>query len=145
MSEGAFAIIVKFTLKPGMADAFRPLILENAAASVRDEPTCRQFQVLNDEQSSEVIFLYEVYEDAAALEVLRAVHLLPERADPHAVLPDEELLEVLDRPRDGLHAQRGSQADDLSPVRVAGGWRSPARGRRGRSRPSRRRRPRAPP
>ena len=28
MSEGAFAIIVKFTLKPGMADAFRPLILE---------------------------------------------------------------------------------------------------------------------
>ena len=62
MSEGAFAIIVKFTLKPGMADAFRPLILENAAASVRDEPTCRQFQVLNDEQNSEIIFLYEVYE-----------------------------------------------------------------------------------
>ena len=71
MSEGAFAIIVKFTLKPGMADAFRPLILENATASVRDEPTCRQFQVLNDEQSSEIIFLYEVYEDAAALEAHR--------------------------------------------------------------------------
>ena len=53
-------------------------------------------------------------EGAPALEVLRAVHLLPERADPHAVLPDQELLEVLDRPRDGLHAQRGSQADDLS-------------------------------
>ena len=71
MSEGGFAIIVKFTLKPGMADAFRPLILENAAASVRDEPTCRQFQVLNDEQNSEIIFLYEVYEDAAALEAHR--------------------------------------------------------------------------
>ena len=54
-----------------MADAFRPLILENATASVRDEPTCRQFQVLNDEQNSEIIFLYEVYENAAALEAHR--------------------------------------------------------------------------
>ena len=71
MSEGAFAIIVKFTLKPGMADAFRPLILENAAASVRDEPTCREFQVLNDEQDPEIIFLYEVYENTAAFEAHR--------------------------------------------------------------------------
>ena len=71
MREGAFAIIVKFTLKPGMADAFRPLILENAAASVRDEPTCRQFQVLNDEQNSDIIYLYEVYENATALEAHR--------------------------------------------------------------------------
>ena len=67
MSEGAFAIIVKFTLKPGMADAFQPLILENAVASVRDESNCRQFQVLNDEQNSDIIFLYEVYDVEAAL------------------------------------------------------------------------------
>jgi quinol monooxygenase YgiN len=71
MSVGTFAIIVKFTLKPGMADAFRPLILENAVASVRDELTCHQFQVLNYEENSEIIFLYEVYEDAAALEAHR--------------------------------------------------------------------------
>ena len=66
MSETAFAIIVKFTLKPGMAKPFAPLIMENATASVRDEPTCQQFQVLYDEQNPEIVFLYEVYDDAAA-------------------------------------------------------------------------------
>ena len=68
MTEDAFAILVKFTLKPGMAAAFRPLITDNAVASVRDESTCQQFQVLQDELNPEVIFLYEVYDNAAALD-----------------------------------------------------------------------------
>ena len=68
MSEPAFAIIVKFTLKPGVAKSFAPLIMENATASVRDEPTCQQFQVLYDEQNPEIVFLYEVYDNAAALD-----------------------------------------------------------------------------
>ena len=71
MSEPAFAIIVKFTLKPGMAKSFAPLIMENATASVRDEPTCQQFQVLHDEQNPEIVFLYEVYDNAAALDAHR--------------------------------------------------------------------------
>ena len=66
MSEPVFAIIVKFTLKPGVAKSFAPLIMENATASVRDEPTCQQFQVLCDEQNPEIVFLYEVYDNAAA-------------------------------------------------------------------------------
>ena len=68
MSEKQFAIVVTFKLKPGTADAFRPIILENAEASVRDEPGCHQFQVLHSEGDPETIILYEVYDDAAAFE-----------------------------------------------------------------------------
>ena len=68
MSEDAFAIIVKFTLKPGKAAAFRPLIIDNAVSSSRDESTGQQFQVLQDELNPEVIYLYEAYDNAAALD-----------------------------------------------------------------------------
>jgi len=67
-----FAIIVTIKLKPGRADDFRPVILENAAAARRDEPGCRRFDVLVAEDDGETFFFYEEYEDAAALEAHRA-------------------------------------------------------------------------
>jgi (4S)-4-hydroxy-5-phosphonooxypentane-2,3-dione isomerase len=63
-----FAIVVTFKLKPGSAAAFNPVMLENAEASVRDEPGCHQFQVLHDEADPDTIVLYEVYDDDAAFE-----------------------------------------------------------------------------
>ena len=63
-----FAIFVTIKLKPGTADDFRQLILENAEAAVRDEPACQQFQVLTDESDPETFFFYEVYTDASGLE-----------------------------------------------------------------------------
>ena len=63
-----FTIIVTIKLEPGSASAFKPIILENAEASVRDEPGCHQFQVLHDESSPDTIILYEVYDDEAAFE-----------------------------------------------------------------------------
>jgi|TARA_B100001971_G_C17820829_1_gene348847 autoinducer 2-degrading protein len=66
-----FAIFVTIKLKPGNADAFRALILENAEAAVRDEEACQQFQVLNDESDPDTFFFYEVYSDAAGLDAHR--------------------------------------------------------------------------
>jgi len=63
-----FAIFVTIKLKPGNADAFRALIVENAEAAVRDEPACQQFQVLTDEADPDTFFFYEVYSDAEGLE-----------------------------------------------------------------------------
>ena len=63
-----FAIFVTIKLKPGNADAFRTLILENAEAAVRDEDACRQFQVLTDGSDPDTFFFYEVYTDAAGLD-----------------------------------------------------------------------------
>jgi len=63
-----FAIFVTIKLKPGNADAFRNLILENAEAAVRDEPECQQFQVLTDEDDPDTYFFYEVYDAASSLD-----------------------------------------------------------------------------
>ncbi|NOC94250.1 putative quinol monooxygenase [Ruegeria sp. HKCCD6604] len=63
-----FAVTVTFTLKPGTTDTFLPLMVENASTSLREEPGCHQFDVcLVDDP--ETVFLYEVYEDAAAFGV----------------------------------------------------------------------------
>ncbi len=49
-----------------MSGRFRGLIVENARASVRDEPGCRQFDVVVPEGETDRIVLYEIYDDAAA-------------------------------------------------------------------------------
>lgn len=66
-----FAIFVTIKLKPGNAEAFRALILENAEAAIRDEDACRQFQILTDESDPDTFFFYEVYTDAAGLDYHR--------------------------------------------------------------------------
>ena len=63
-----FAIFVTIKLKPGNADKFRKLILENAEAAPRDEPECQQFQVLTDEADPDTFFFYEVYDAASSLD-----------------------------------------------------------------------------
>lgn len=60
--------MVDFRLKPGTVDRFRKLIAENARASVRDEPGCRQFDVVTPEGEADRIVLYEIYDDPAAFE-----------------------------------------------------------------------------
>ena len=63
-----FAIIVTIKLKPGTAEEFKPLILANAEAAVRDEPDCHLFHVLQSRDDADTFHFYEVYSDAAALE-----------------------------------------------------------------------------
>lgn len=72
-----FVVFVDFRLKPGARPAFRPLIDANARASVRDEPGCRRFDVVEPEGEPERILLYEIYEDATAFDAhCRAAHFL---------------------------------------------------------------------
>ena len=66
-----FAIIVTIKLKSGMAEAFKPHILANAQAAVRDEPDCHLFYVSQSEDDPDTFVFYEVYTNAAALEVHR--------------------------------------------------------------------------
>jgi (4S)-4-hydroxy-5-phosphonooxypentane-2,3-dione isomerase len=62
-------ILVEFELHPGSEPEFRRLVLENAAASLRDEPGCRQFDVLTPEAGpGDRIVLYEIYDDAASFD-----------------------------------------------------------------------------
>ncbi|MDD9877605.1 MAG: putative quinol monooxygenase [Magnetovibrio sp.] len=66
-----FAIVVTLKLKPGSAEAFKPIILENATAAVRDEAECHQFHVLQSNDDPDTIMFYEVYTSAASLDAHR--------------------------------------------------------------------------
>jgi (4S)-4-hydroxy-5-phosphonooxypentane-2,3-dione isomerase len=60
--------MVEFRLQAGTSERFRRLIVENARASVRDEPGCRQFDVVIPQGDADRVLLYEVYDDAAAFD-----------------------------------------------------------------------------
>jgi len=63
-----YAIIVDFEIKPDRLSELLPLMAENAAASMREEPGCQQFDVCQDPDTPHRIFLYEIYDDRAAFE-----------------------------------------------------------------------------
>jgi quinol monooxygenase YgiN len=61
-----FVITVEFRLRAGAMRAFLALIQENACRSLRDEPGCRQFDVLVPEDALDRVFLYEIYDQESA-------------------------------------------------------------------------------
>ncbi|MEL7212338.1 MAG: putative quinol monooxygenase [Pseudomonadota bacterium] len=63
-----FVIFVQFEIKSADAAAFLPLMLENAARSLSEEPGCQQFDVCQDPKMPERVFLYEVYDNEAAFQ-----------------------------------------------------------------------------
>jgi quinol monooxygenase YgiN len=65
------ALVVTFQVKPERLDAFIEALLEDAQGSVRDEPGCFRFDVVQDQEDPNRLHLYEVYQDEAALEAHR--------------------------------------------------------------------------
>jgi quinol monooxygenase YgiN len=63
-----FALLVEFVIRPEAMAGFLPLMLENAALSLRDEPGCRQFDVLTAPDDPNRIVLYEIYDDQQAFD-----------------------------------------------------------------------------
>src|SRR4051812_33668124 len=71
------ALVVEFRIKPPHIAAFEAEITENARASRETEPGCRQFDVCRDPGDPGVFFLYELYDDEAAIQAhLRTAHFL---------------------------------------------------------------------
>jgi len=66
-----FAIFVTVKLKPGMAEQFLPIIQENAAAAVRDEPDCHQFHLSRNNDDPDTFHFYEVYTEEGSLDAHR--------------------------------------------------------------------------
>jgi len=71
------ALIVEFRIKPAHVQDFADAIEANARASRDTEPGCRQFDVCRDPADPTLFFLYELYDDEAAIQAhLRAPHFL---------------------------------------------------------------------
>ena len=64
-----YAVCVTFTLSPGQIEAFLPLMHQQAQNSLNLEPGCSRFDVLQSSEAPEIVFLYEIYDDAAAFQL----------------------------------------------------------------------------
>jgi autoinducer 2-degrading protein len=62
------ALIVSIHVKPSERDRFLAAAEDNAVCSVRDEPGCLRFDVLQDQTDQHRFIFHEVYQDEAAFE-----------------------------------------------------------------------------
>jgi quinol monooxygenase YgiN len=71
------ALVVEFRIKPEHIADFAAAIEANARASRDTEPGCRQFDVCRDPADASLFFLYELYDDEAAIQAhLKSAHFL---------------------------------------------------------------------
>ncbi len=62
-----YCIIVQTQVKPGTRERFLEAMLPNAEASVREEPGCLVFDVIEDRDNENLFHLYEIYTSQEAL------------------------------------------------------------------------------
>lgn len=86
-----FAVVVELHVRPRKREEFLVAAAENSAASVRDEPGCLRFDVVQDRDDPDHFFFYEVYVDEAAFEVHRSTPHFPRwRAAAAECLRDDD-------------------------------------------------------
>ena len=61
-------VTVDFGTAPENFDRFKQMMTENARASVANEPGCREFNVYENPDVPNHLFLFEVYDDEAAFQ-----------------------------------------------------------------------------
>jgi len=71
------AVCVDFEIDPESLDTFLTIIKNNASDSLANEVGCHQFDITQDPDNPTKIFLYELYDDAAAFDLhKKASHYL---------------------------------------------------------------------
>ena len=63
-----YVIIAQFQIKQGFKERFVEAMIADAVGSVNDEPGCLGFDIIQDAEEPNRVWLYEVYKDAAAFE-----------------------------------------------------------------------------
>ena len=72
-----YVIIAPIQIKEDHKKAFVEAMLDDARGSVNNEPGCHRFDVIQDGEDPNRIWLYEVYDDEAAFQVhLQAPHFI---------------------------------------------------------------------
>ena len=61
-SGGAFVVLAEFEVKDGRIEEFLALARDDSMHSVKDEPGCRQFDVIVSPEEPNVVVFYEVYD-----------------------------------------------------------------------------------
>ena len=84
------ALMVSLKVKPDQRDRFLAVAEDDSTCSVRDEPGCFRFDVLEDQADRNHFVFYEVYRDDAALQAHTQM--------PHFARWREAAAQVLDAP-----------------------------------------------
>lgn len=63
-----YAIFVSVKIKPDKVDQFLSVIEDDSICSVRDEPGCVRFDVLQDQSDPLQYYFFEVYRDEAGFQ-----------------------------------------------------------------------------
>ena len=76
-AQKAFAVIVEFMVDHRYIDDFIGKTLNQSSNSLEMEPKCHRFDVCQNEENINRVFLYELYEDKLAFEEhLNSTHYL---------------------------------------------------------------------
>jgi quinol monooxygenase YgiN len=67
----SFVLVVNIKIKPENVERWMKMAAENARAA-RNEPGCRQFEVLVDPKDKTKVVLFEIYDDDKAFEAHQA-------------------------------------------------------------------------
>jgi quinol monooxygenase YgiN len=71
-SGSLYVNAVDIDVVPGEIDHYLAALRENGAASVKEEPGCHAFNITVSQKDPNHVFIFEVYDSAAALEAHRA-------------------------------------------------------------------------
>jgi len=66
-----FVVTASFSLTAGASGAFMPHMIVNRRTSLEVEPGCHHFDICTDPERPDHVYLYEIYDDAAAFEAHR--------------------------------------------------------------------------
>ena len=68
-----YVVVVPLKVKPEMREKFLAAALDDSTCSLRDEPGCLRFDVLQDNSDPNKFYFYEVYRDEAAVKAHQAM------------------------------------------------------------------------
>jgi quinol monooxygenase YgiN len=65
-ASAPFVLVVELEIVPAELENFKAAIQENGQAAVRDEPGCREFNIVVEKDNPTRVLLFEVYDNAEA-------------------------------------------------------------------------------
>lgn len=71
LAEPLYINAVDIDVVPGQVENYLRALKENGAAAVQTEPGCREFNITVSQSNPNHVFIFEVYDNAAALDAHR--------------------------------------------------------------------------
>ena len=72
-----YVIVVPIQIKPEFKEQYINGLIENAQGAINNEPGCLRFDIIQDANDSNRVWLYEVYTDESAFQAhLKSPHFL---------------------------------------------------------------------